>query len=164
MWWKMKATYEILMFFGLILWWNSKWKVGQNSSCPGSNSIKKLQVNFTSLILVSTSPHKSEFNKSLYKFPLQASNLYIQWYLVEYFSSQTLHVHYTIAKKKYCTCSFFIELSPGVSCTQTRQLAYSKCWVFAVTLFAVLEMTPITGRVRGPNRRRVLENKQCQYS
>ena len=45
---------------------------------PGVNSIKKLQVYFTSWTVVFTSPDKVEFNKSPYKFPLQASNLYLQ--------------------------------------------------------------------------------------
>ena len=30
------------------------------------------------------SSHKSEFYKSLYKLLLQASNLYLQWYFVEF--------------------------------------------------------------------------------
>ena len=54
-----------------------------NLSCSQFNPIKKLQVYFTSRTLALTSSHKFEFNKSLYKFPLQAFNLYLQWYFIE---------------------------------------------------------------------------------
>ena len=50
---------------------------------PRVNSIKELQVYSTSRTLVFTNSHTYELNKSISKFPLQASNLYLQWYFVE---------------------------------------------------------------------------------
>ena len=50
---------------------------------PRVNSIKELQVYSTSQTLVFTNSHTYELNKSISKFPLQASNLYLQWYFVE---------------------------------------------------------------------------------
>ena len=41
---------------------------------------KETQVYFTSRTLVFTNSHQFESTKSLYKFLLEASNLYLQWY------------------------------------------------------------------------------------
>ena len=46
---------------------------------PGVNSIKKYKVYFTSRTVIFTNSHQFESTKSLYKFPLEASNLYSQW-------------------------------------------------------------------------------------
>ena len=54
-------------------------------------SNKKLQVHFT--LCFGKFTKKIEFNKSLYKFPLQASKLFLQWYFIEFLQVETLHVH-----------------------------------------------------------------------
>ena len=43
---------------------------------------KEIQVYFTSRTLVFANSHQFESTKSLYKFPLEASNLYLQWYSI----------------------------------------------------------------------------------
>ena len=43
---------------------------------------KEIQVYFTSRTLVFTNSQQFESTKSLYKFPLEASNLYLQWYSI----------------------------------------------------------------------------------
>ena len=43
---------------------------------------KEIQVYFTSRTLVFTNSHQFESTKIIYKFPLEASNLYLQWYSV----------------------------------------------------------------------------------
>ena len=55
----------------------------RNIRRPGVNSIKKY-VCFTSRTLVFTNSHQFESTKSLYKFPLEASTLYLQWYSIRF--------------------------------------------------------------------------------
>ena len=43
---------------------------------------QEMQVYFTSRTLVFTNSHQLQSTKSLYKFPLEASNLYLQWYSI----------------------------------------------------------------------------------
>ena len=43
---------------------------------------KEIQVYFTSQSLVFTNSHQFESTKRFYKFPLEASNLYLQWYSI----------------------------------------------------------------------------------
>ena len=52
-----------------------------------------------------TSSHKFEFNKSLYKFQLQTSNLYLQWYFIEFnfYELNLSNVHKQFGKT---VCSF----------------------------------------------------------
>ena len=48
----------------------------------------------TSKTFALTSPHKFEFNKGFNKFLSQASNLYLQWYFVQFtFFQVGLHMH-----------------------------------------------------------------------
>ena len=56
---------------------------------------KEIQVYFSSRTLVFTNSHQFESTKSLYKFPLEASNLYLQWYSIGFNQLQVenLHVH-----------------------------------------------------------------------
>ena len=57
---------------------------------------------------------KNEFNKSVYKFLLQASNLYYSgFYGIQFLQVETLHVNSAIAKKY--TSNFFIEFTPEYS-------------------------------------------------
>ena len=43
---------------------------------------KEIELYFTSRTLVLTNSHQFKSTKSLYKFPLEASNLYLQWYSI----------------------------------------------------------------------------------
>ena len=52
--------------------------LGFNVLCWGQFN-KEIQVYFTSRTLVFTNSHQFE---STYKFPLEASNLYLQWYSI----------------------------------------------------------------------------------
>ena len=49
---------------------------------PWGQFNKEIQVYFTSRTLVFTNSHQFESTKSPYKFPLEASNLYLQWYSI----------------------------------------------------------------------------------
>ena len=66
---------------------------------------KETVMYLTSGTLVFTSSHKVEFNQSLFKFPLQSSNLHLQWYFVgvQFFQVETLYAHSATIAKKY-TC------------------------------------------------------------
>ena len=82
------------------------------------NSIKKSQVDSTSQTLAFRSSHRVQFNTSLYEFPFQASNLYLQWYFMEpnfYKSKLDMQLlqfsQFSMIAKNY-TCNFFIELTP----------------------------------------------------
>ena len=50
---------------------------------------------FTSRTLVFTNSHQFESTKSLYKFPLEASNSYLQWYSIGFnqLEVENLHKH-----------------------------------------------------------------------
>ena len=74
---------------------------------------KEIQVYFTSRTLVFTNSHQFESTKSLYKFPLEASNLYLQWYSIGFNQLQVKNLHTHSAVVRNYTCSFFIELAPG---------------------------------------------------
>ena len=62
---------------------------------------KEIQVYFTSGTLVFTNSHQFESTKSLYKFPLEASNLYLQWYSIGFnqLPVENLHLHSALIKK-----------------------------------------------------------------
>ena len=77
----------------------------------GVNSIKQLQVYFTSQMLVFRSSYKFEINKSLYKFLLQASNLQLQWYFVQFkiFESDFMRAQYNCKKKMHLQFLYWID-------------------------------------------------------
>ena len=56
---------------------------------------KEIQVCFTSRTLVCTNSHQFESTKSLYRSPLEASNLYLQWYSSGFNQLQSVHVNFT---------------------------------------------------------------------
>ena len=56
--------------------------VNLTKKTPRGQFNKEIQVYFTSRTLVFTNSHQLESTKSLYKFPLEASNLYLQWYSI----------------------------------------------------------------------------------
>ena len=108
---------------------------------PEVNSIKKLQVYFTCGTFFSTSSHKFKFNESFCKFPpLQASNCYLQWYFIEFFSFlHELHTRTSIAKKY--TCSFYLQINTS------KNLVFSNVGVW-ITIRRSLKCTsPYTGIV-----------------
>ena len=56
--------------------------VNLTKKTPRGQFNKEIQVYLTSRTLVFTNSHQFEFTKSLYKFPSEASNLYLQWYSI----------------------------------------------------------------------------------
>ena len=80
----------------------------------GINSIKKLQVYFTIQTLVFTNSHQFESTKSPHKFPLEASNLYLQWCSIGFNQLKVEHLHANSVVVKNYTCSLFIQLAPVV--------------------------------------------------
>ena len=85
--------------------------------------IKKLSMCFTSRTFLCTSSHKLEFNKSLYKFQLQVSNLYFTCELCYH--------------KKY-TCTVVLELTPKLNQeppVQNKSICILLFYCFTVLLF-----------------------------
>ena len=78
---------------------------------------------FTIQTLVFTNSHQFESTKSPHKFPLEASNLYLQWCSIGFNQLKVEHLHANSVVVKNYTCSLFIQLAPVA-----RSAAQRKCF------------------------------------
>ena len=77
------STVKKIVWLGLVALVTAENQPRVNCRSPNWGQFnKEIQVSFTSRTLVFTNSHQLESTKSLYKFPLEASNVYLQWYSI----------------------------------------------------------------------------------